>query len=59
MAKGHGWVVQRRAGEGGVADPWARGYNNVRVQSNGLKMFKIFQILIDLNLTFLSSKNLK
>jgi hypothetical protein len=27
--------------------------------SNGLKIFKIFYILIDLNLTFLSSKKLK
>jgi hypothetical protein len=34
------------------------GLNHFKI-SNGLKMFKIFQTLIDPNLTFSNSKNLK
>jgi hypothetical protein len=58
-------AMRCRAGEGGVADPWARGHSNRRRGqnslnrfkiSNSLKMFNFFQTLIDPNLTFPSSK---
>jgi hypothetical protein len=50
---------------GRVADPWARGHSNGRRGLNRFKNFKcfenvqIFQTLIDPNLTFPHSKNLK
>jgi hypothetical protein len=56
------------AGEAGDANWWAWGHSNGRhsqkrfkpsPNSNGLKMFKKIQTLIDQNLTFPSSKNLK
>jgi hypothetical protein len=68
MADGREWAAQRQAGEGRVADPWARGHSNgLHGQnglnrfkiSNGLKTFSFFQILINPNLTFPSFKNLK
>jgi hypothetical protein len=51
-------AVVRDRGDRGV-DRWAQGHSNGWRGQNGLKTFKIFQILIDPNVTFLSSKNLK
>jgi hypothetical protein len=41
------------------ADRWAQGHSNGWRGRNGLKTFKFFQMLINPNVTFLSSKNLK
>jgi hypothetical protein len=68
VADGRGWAARHRAGEAGVADLWAQGHSNGRRGqnglnrfkiSNGLKMFKFFQTLIDPYLTFLSLKKFK